>query len=222
MVKNNLLNKSHISNSLRHKLEIYYLLKKKIFQNQVNNLKFIFKVFVKLQKKKFLLPLKKNKKMLKKAFFYLFLKNFLLDIYSLINLIRVKKRIIFKKVKKKYLLFINIQSNNVFINFLEYKKKELKILYFWSSGFFKLHCTKRKLKFVIYTLLKEIKKRLKYISFYFIKIFCANFLHKYLYKNFKKLFFKSKFIIFTSFKIFNGCRSKKKRRKKHLKFRVLR
>ncbi len=98
----------------------------------------------------------------------------------------------------------------------------MKIVKFWSCGLLKLHCTKRKLKFIVYTLLKEIKKKIKYLFLFLIKINCATFLHKFLYKNFKKLFLKSKFIIFDSFKIFNGCRSKKKRRKKHLKFRILR
>lgn len=155
-----------------------------------------------------------------------FFKTFLLDQYSLIHFIKLKKKKKKLKVKLKskvkYLLFINIHSNNIFINFLRSKNKKVKLIKFWSSGIFQLNCTKRKLKFVASTLLKEIKKKLKSISFYIIKIFCAQFLHKFLYKNFKKFSFKSKFIVFTSFKIFNGCRSKKKRRKKHLKFRVLR
>jgi hypothetical protein len=235
---NNLLKKKFFQQNinkkkiLNQKLENFYKLNKKNFKKQlkkIQNLKSIFKFYIKLQKKKFLLKIKKKKKKLKKCKFTkkkkldLFSKNFLLNTYSLLNIIKLRKsNKNLNFFKKKYLLFININSNNIFINFLCYKNKKIKIIKFWSCGFLKLHCTKRKLKFIIYTLLKEIKKKIKYISFYIIKIFCAPFLHKYLYKNFKKLYFRSKFIIFTSFKIFNGCRSKKKRRKKHLKFRILR
>lgn len=158
----------------------------------------------------------KKKKLKKKLDTYL--KFLLLNNYSLLN--KIKKK--FFNKKKKYLLCINIRSNNIFINLFCFKKSKLHLIKFWSCGILKLHCTKRKLKFIVYTMLKEIKKKLKYLSFFIIKIFCAHFLHKFLYRNFKKLFLRSTFIIFNSFKIFNGCRSKKKRRKKHLKFRVFR
>ena len=173
-------------------LIIFFKLKKKALKSKLKNFKSFFKLYIQFEKKKLLLILKKKKK---------------------------KKKL---KKKVKYLLFVSIRSNNIFINFFRSKNNKVTLINFWSSGVFQLHCTKRKLKFVTYTLLKEITNKLKGISFYIIKIFCAQFLHKFLYKNFKKLFLKSKFIIFTSFKIFNGCRSKKKRRKKHLKFRILR
>ena len=207
-------------------LIIFFKLKKKALKSKLKTFKSFFKLYIQFEKKKVLLSLKKKKKnkfFKRKKKLDSFLKIFLLDHYSLIHLLKLKKKKK-KKLKKKvkYLLFVSIRSNNIFINFFRSKNNKVTLINFWSSGVFQLHCTKRKLKFVTYTLLKEITNKLKGISFYIIKIFCAQFLHKFLYKNFKKLFLKSKFIIFTSFKIFNGCRSKKKRRKKHLKFRILR
>ena len=121
------------------------------------------------------------------------------------------------------MLHVSVHSNNIFINFLKYSKihKRLLVIKFWSTGLLKLHCTKRQLKFTLYTLLKEIRLQLKALPIFIIKIMCAPFLYKHLYKMFKKLNFKANFIIYNSFKIFNGCRNKKKRRKKHLKFRIL-
>jgi hypothetical protein len=207
-------------------LFFFLKLKKKVFKKKLKKFKFNFKFYLKFQKKKLLLILKKKrfKKKLKKKKKDFFFKIFFLEHYSLLHLIKLKKKPknFFIHKKSKYLLYITVKSNNIFINFLRFKNNKIKFLKFWSSGLFSLNCTKRKLKFILYTFLKEIKKKLKYTSFYLIKIFCARFLNKFLYKNFKKLFLKSKFIIFASSKIFNGCRSKKKRRKKHLKFQILR
>ena len=189
----------------------------------VNNLSKSFKSYLILNRQIFLLRCKLNFKKIKKKKkkkLDSYLKLFLLRNHFFLTKIQLlkKKNFTFEKNTIHHLLFINIRSNNIFIN----KNNCLKIVKFWSCGLLKLHCTKRKLKFIVYTLLKEIKKKIKYLFLFLIKINCATFLHKFLYKNFKKLFLKSKFIIFDSFKIFNGCRSKKKRRKKHLKFRILR
>ena len=194
----------------------------------VNNLSKSFKSYLILNRHIFLLICKLNfkfsKKKKKKKKLDSYLKLFLLHNNFFLTKIQLlkKKNFNFEKTKIHHLLFINIRSNNIFINLICNKNNCLKIVKFWSCGLLKLHCTKRKLKFIVYTLLKEIKKKIKYLFFFIIKINCATFLHKFLYKNFKKLFLRSKFSIFDSFKIFNGCRSKKKRRKKHLKFRILR
>jgi hypothetical protein len=237
---NKLIEKKKSLNNFKKQKKILYLLDNQEFNKNLdifiisNFLSINFKNFLKFNRRIFLLKLnklqnkKKKKKFLKKKFLKKKLNNYLkfllLNNYSLINKIKKKDLNFFLKNKKnkKYLLFINIRSNNIFINLFCFKKNKLQLIKFWSCGIFKLHCTKRKLKFIIYTMLKEIKKKIKYLSFFIIKIFCSKFLHKFLYRNFKKLFFRSTFIIFNSFKIFNGCRSKKKRRKKHLKFRVLR
>ena len=186
---------------------------------------FLLKLKLKLKSKN--LPKKVKKKKLKKKKLNRYFKFLLLNRYSLLNRIKMKLKkknlnFSFKNKKNvKYLLLINIRSNNIFINFSCFKNKKLELIKFWSCGIFKLHCTKRKLKFIVYTMLKEVKKKIKFRSFFIIKVSCAHFLHKFLYRNFKKLFLRATFIIFNSFKIFNGCRSKKKRRKKHLKFRIL-
>lgn len=220
--KNSLLPQNKKIKKFKQQIYFFLNLNEKDLKNKLSKIKLNLKIYIKLKKrKKFLFSLKLNPNFsvekLKKKFLDLYLKSFILDRYSLINLIKKKK-----VLRKKNVLLINIRSNNIFINFLSYKKKKKKHLNFWSSSFFELHCTKRKLKFTIYTMLKAIKNKLKFIKFYIIKICCARFLHKFLYKNFRKLFLKSKFIILNSFKIFNGCRSKKLRRKKRIKFRLLR
>ncbi len=127
------------------------------------------------------------------------------------------------KKKVKFFLSITIHSNNIFMNLSKYlKKKVFKTVKFWSAGMFDFICSKTKLKFAISAMLKEVKIQLKQLKIYTIKIKAPKYLNKYIFKQLSRLLYKPKFFIYSSFKIFNGCRSQKKRRKKRLKFRFFR
>jgi hypothetical protein len=220
----------------KEKLTYLFSLKKKILKKKLKHLLPIYKVHIKILIKKLKKKLlkkkskkklkKKSKKKSKKKKLNINLKIFVLN-QSFLYFLKRKKKYNQEQLKILHQLFflsITIRSNNVFVTLTGYKKKQNQYinLNFWSSGRLQLNCTKRKLKFIIYTMIKEIKKKVKFLQFFAIKISSAHFLHKYLYKTLKKFWYKTKYIIFTSLKIFNGCRSKKKRRKKHLKFRILR
>ncbi len=129
-----------------------------------------------------------------------------------------------KKKKKKFFKFIlkfYLKKNNIFLNLYKYHKK-LFIIKFWSTGIFDLICSKKRMRFTITNLLREIKKQIKNIKLYILLISGSKYFIKFFYKNLKRYSFKAKYLFFTSFKIFNGCRFKKVRRKKHLKYHYLR
>jgi hypothetical protein len=127
------------------------------------------------------------------------------------------------RLKRKLILDINIQSNNIFLTISKHLKKNIfKTVKFWSIGSFNLLCSKAKLKFTISVFLKEIKFQIKGHHIFAIKVKSPKYLNKYILKQFRRLLFKPRFFIYPSFKIFNGCRSKKKRRKKRLRFRYFR
>jgi hypothetical protein len=127
------------------------------------------------------------------------------------------------KKKIKFFLSITIHANNIFMNLAKYFKKNIfKTVKFWSAGMFDFICSKTKLKFAISAMLKEVKSQLKQLKIYTIKIKAPKYLNKYIFKQLSRLLYKPKFFIYSSFKIFNGCRSQKKRRKKRLKFRFFR
>jgi len=129
----------------------------------------------------------------------------------------------FVQKKVKFFLSITIHSNNIFLNLSKHLKKNFfKTVKFWSAGMFDFICSKTKLKFAISAMLKEIKIQLKRLKIYTIKIKAPKYLNKYIFKQLSRLLYKPKFFIYSSFKIFNGCRSQKKRRKKRLKFRFFR
>lgn len=127
------------------------------------------------------------------------------------------------KKKVKFFLSITLHANNIFMNLSKYLKKNIfKTVKFWSAGMFDFLCSKTKLKFAISVMLKEVKMQLKRLKLYTIKIKAPKYLNKYIFKQLVRLLYKPKFYIYSSFKIFNGCRSQKKRRKKRLKFRFFR
>ena len=125
--------------------------------------------------------------------------------------------------KVKFFLSITIHSNNIFMNLAKYlKKKTFKTVKFWSAGMFDFICSKKKLKFAISAMFKEVKNQLKQLKIYTIKINAPKYLNKYIFRQLRHLHYKTKLYIYSSFKIFNGCRSSKKRRKKRLRFRFFR
>jgi hypothetical protein len=92
---------------------------------------------------------------------------------------------------------------------------------FWSTGLFDLVCSKKRMRFVITNFLKEIKKQIKKLKIYIISISGSKFFLKFFYKNLKRYSFQPKYLFFNSYKIFNGCRFRKVKRKKHLKYKYL-
>lgn len=124
------------------------------------------------------------------------------------------------KLKKKLVLVITVHSNNIFMNLSQYFNKKVTTIFFSSAGMYSFDCSKKKLKFAIYTFFKQLKQKFKGSKIFAIKIAAPKYLNKYIFKQLKRTkFIKAKFLIYTSFKVFNGCRSKKKRRKKRLRFR---
>ena len=132
-----------------------------------------------------------------------------------------------KKNDYKFILNFNLRRNNIFINLVRYKKektlkKSFTNIKFWSTGLFGLTCSRKRIRFTIITFLKIIRAQLNKLKLYLIKISGPKFYVKLTYKCLKRLSYKSKYIIINSFKIFNGCRFRKMRRKKHLKFPIFR
>lgn len=152
-------------------------------------------------------------------------KNLILKNNFSLNSNKIKSSL--KKNDYKFILNLNLRMNNIFINLVRYKKrktlkKSFTNIKFWSTGLFGLTCSKKRIKFTIVTFLKIIRKELNKLKLYLIKITGPKFYVKLTYKNLRRLSYKSKYIIVNSFKIFNGCRFRKMKRKKHLKFTIYR
>lgn len=211
----------------KKKLSIIY----KIFS--LNNLSIYYRLRRKLFKKKLKLQYPKG---FLKLRFSLKRLHFLNDTNSVLkfsNLLKTSETISLDTIKEhkfseiknnfKFFLSITIHSNNIFINLSKYlKKKIFKTVKFWSAGMFDFICSKTKLKFAISAMFKEVKIQLKQLKIYTIKIKAPKYLNKYIFRQLSRLSYKPKFFIYCSFKIFNGCRSQKKRRKKRLRFRFFR
>ena len=212
----------------------YNILKKKklnvIYKNfSLENHSLLYKLSRKIVKKKLLLQkfeilvklkMKFNKlNFIKTNHIYIYLIQFLNNPLKILNKSIIARP---KKVLVRFCLNITVHSNNIFINLAKYVKRIFKTVKYWSAGFFDFICSKTKLKFAISVILKEVKIKIKKLKIYIIKINAPKYLNKYIFKQLARLFYKSKFLIYSSFKIFNGCRSSKKRRKKRLKFRFFR
>lgn len=117
---------------------------------------------------------------------------------------------------------LRIKQNNVFANLSDISNSS-NVLKFWSCGLQKLKASKRKLKFVLNILLKVIFRKLKNFSRCLISIRGPRYLQKFCLKKVLKARFVKPLIVLESVKIFNGCRARKKRRKKYRnqKFRAL-
>lgn len=126
-------------------------------------------------------------------------------------------------------LSITISPNNIFCSYRFNKsKKTLKSI---SSGSLKVKITSKRLKFNIKKILNLFFKSIKYgkvqySHFLFVNIVSSIKLRKEIVKSiisrFVKRSFKKKKVIFfniPSMKSFNGCRAKKKQRRKRKKYR---
>lgn len=200
----------------RKKLNIFYRMYNLEFYSIYYKIKYIMKIlFIKrknLRKKKFFfnfmnIKIKKNKAVCDAIY-----KNFKAK--------NLNKNLLKKKRKPKFILKFYIRKNNIFANLIKYQKKEFINIKFWSTGLFGFVCSKKLLKFVIKNFLKEIKKQLKKLKLYMVQILGPKYFSKFLFKTLKRTFYKPKYILLRSFKVFNGCRCKKARRKKHLKFQI--
>lgn len=121
------------------------------------------------------------------------------------------------------LLIFRIKQNNFFITFVN--SLTSKVLKIWSCGLAKLNASKRTLKFIINTLVLQLviyfKNKFRKNNFIFL-IRGMSFLKKNMIKRLAFFFKRCKpLFIIKSVKIFNGCRAKKLRRKKHSKYILL-
>lgn len=130
------------------------------------------------------------------------------------------------KYTNKYNLyiFIRLTQNNIFITFFNFITK--KIIKKMSCGRMRLKSSKKKIKFNLNIILNKINSLIKKY-FYFVKnvifkIIAPRYFKKKIYKFFFfSINYNSHIIyIFDSNKAFNGCRVKKKRRKKRNFFRI--
>ena len=121
-----------------------------------------------------------------------------------------------------FLAILIIRANNIFCNLLGRSAVSQKFTTkkFLSCSSFKLTVSKRRLKFIVTRFLKFLKKGLTLYPYIFL-IKGPIYLRRYIFKKLRQNL-KVRLIIFDPLLIFNGCRSKKKRRKKHLKYRSLR
>jgi hypothetical protein len=117
------------------------------------------------------------------------------------------------------ILIFRIKQNNFFITLMS--RSTQKVCKIWSCGLAKLHASKRNLKFIVNALIIQLliffKNKFRSAKFIFL-IRGMSFLKKNMITRLA-FFFRQREPIFIikSVKIFNGCRSKKLRRKKHSK-----
>ena len=124
----------------------------------------------------------------------------------------------------RYTIFFKIKQNNLFCTLKNIITNN--ILLVASAGKLKLNVSKNKLFFlqkkIIFKFLKKVKWILKRHKFsIIIKLICPLKLRRRVLRHVRILLKKRPLVvIFSDLKIFNGCRSKKKRRKKGLRNRI--
>ena len=147
------------------------------------------------------------------------------------------KNNLYKKLKKlslmyknkflKYKIFIKIRQNNVFCTLINIQTNN--ILLVASAGKLKLNVSKKKLFFlqkkIVFKFLKKVRFILRsYKSPIIVEFISPLKLRRRISKYLKFLLRKKRtlFLSFRSLKILNGCRPKKKKRKKGLRFKTTR
>ena len=120
-----------------------------------------------------------------------------------------------------YYITIKITPNNVFCNLKTKKNKTLIVL---SAGILKIKTSKKKMKFAIKIIIPKFLKNLKKIvnnKKTIVNISGPKKIRKNILKQFFKTLIKTKLIFnIKEKKCFNGCRAKKKRRKKRKGLRI--
>jgi len=126
--------------------------------------------------------------------------------------------------KIRYTVFLKVKQNNLFCTLKNIITNRLLLVA--SAGKLKLNVSKNKLFFlqkkIIFKFLKKVKWILKkQKSSLILRLVCPLKLRRRVLRHVKILLKKRPLVvIFSDLKIFNGCRPKKKRRKKGLKSRV--
>jgi ribosomal protein S11 len=133
-----------------------------------------------------------------------------------------KKLFLLKKLNSYKVLSFKTTSNNIFINLSNHLQKSILT---GSSGKYKIKTTKKKIKhnikIVIDSFFKELKDKLISRDQLIIKITCFFRIRKLIVKLlFTKLKLNSIIWDVKSKKSFNGCREKKKKRKKQKGLRI--
>ena len=148
---------------------------------------------------------------------YAIKRNLKLRLYN--SLLKIAS--LYESKKVKYNIFLKIKQNNVFCTLKNIVTN--KIVLVASAGKLKLNVSKKKVFFlqkkIIFKFLKKVKWILKKYKFSIIvKLVCPLKLRRRVMRHIKFLLKKRLLIvIFSDLKIFNGCRPKKKRRKKGIR-----
>ena len=170
--------------------------KKKVLSSREKIIKFR-KIFKKL---------KKNKKFRKFSSSYFQVFRYFRDILPPFNL----------------QLSINISSNNVFLNLSKLlKPTTIKKA---SAGVFQVKITKKRLKHTVCVVLQKFLNKIKPVIFrrnLIISLTSPKFLRKKILKLFRDSFMRRNvYVKIKASKCFNGCRQKKKRRKKRARLKI--
>jgi ribosomal protein S11 len=133
-----------------------------------------------------------------------------------------KKLFLLKKLNSYKILSFKTTSNNIFIHLSDYLKTSISTC---SSGKYKIKTTKKKikhnLKIVIDSFFKDLKNRLIDHDRVVVRVICFFRIRKLVVKLlFAKLKLNSIVWDIRSKKSFNGCREKKKKRKKQKGLRI--
>jgi hypothetical protein len=119
-------------------------------------------------------------------------------------------------------LSINIFSNNIFLNLN--KIKQYNTLKRVSSGVYRIKITKKRLKHTVCIVLQKFLNTIKSIIYrrnLIITLTSPKFLRKKILKLFKDSFMhRNIYIKINPLKCFNGCRPKKKKRKKRARLKI--
>lgn len=119
-------------------------------------------------------------------------------------------------------LSVNISSNNIFLNLS--KILNAKVLKNASSGSFKVKVTKKRLKQTVCVVLQKFLNKIKPVIHrrnLLIILTSPQFLRKKVLKLFRDSFMRRNiFIKINPLKCFNGCRPKKRKRKKRVLLKV--
>jgi ribosomal protein S11 len=128
----------------------------------------------------------------------------------------LKLKSAFLKTRLSLIIFIRVLSNNVF--FCLFDRRQKKTLLTASSGALKIKITKKRIKHHLGLLIDSFFNKIK--RFVFRKNLILNITSPKMFKSkivegvTKILKQRNIILIFNPSKIFNGCRSKKSRRKK--------
>jgi len=119
-------------------------------------------------------------------------------------------------------LSINISSNNIFLNLSKILKPgTIKKA---SAGIFKIKITKKRLKHMVCVVLQKFLNRIKPVidrRNLIIILISPKFLRKKILKLFRDSFMRRNiYIKIKALKCFNGCRPKKKKRKKRARLKI--